>query len=24
MKKMRTVKAIADYIKEHSENLADE
>ena len=24
MKKMRTIKAIADYIKEHSENLEDE
>ncbi len=24
MKKMRTVKAIADYIKEHSENVSDE
>ena len=24
MKKLRTVKAIADYIKEHSENLEDE
>ena len=24
MKKMRTIKAIADYIKEHSENFEDE